>query len=141
MKIEKESKFDIKQNVYCIEEYKKEDVCEFCQGNKKITITNTKKSLEVDCPFCYGSGKHGENRMILWRLKYEGLSCRIDGISFWLWQSNKDPKFSYSVNYAFPKGGYCSTSVSEDNCFGTLEEALAEVEKRNANPKYEEDWE
>lgn len=140
MDINVKSKFDIEQKVYCIESYREHPTCKVCEGSGLANIINSRGTHEIECPNCNGTGKsYGEYELILWKMKCGELTWEIDGLNMWLWKHEKDvTSFSYSVTYAYPQGGFCSTTIDETNCFTTLKEALEEIEKRNANPKY--DW-
>lgn len=137
LKININSKFNIGQNVYCLDKYRESPICNVCNGDKKVIVTNSNGSHEIECPNCNGTGRYGENELIMWKVMYNNLPWKIDGVFITLWK-DKAPEYAYSVTLEYPQGGFCSTVVDEDNCFNTIEEALLETEKRNADP--ETDW-
>lgn len=136
MDINIKPKFKIDQEVFCIQTYKEKPVCEICEGLGRVVI----KEKEFDCPNCYGTGKQGRYSTILWKLNTEHvISWTIDGIFMTLWK-NRKPLFSYGITMRFENGGSCHSTIDENNCFLTLEEALKEIKRRNTDPEIEHDY-
>jgi hypothetical protein len=141
MKIDIESKFNIDQKVYCIEDYSEYAKCETCNGEKEIKTTINNNERTIKCPDCNGTGE-GEYQLELWRLKGGSNPWVIGALYMNMWKYNNCiPNFSYEVTYSHEGGGNTSTFIDEKNCFSTTLEALCEIEKRNAMHKYVDDSE
>lgn len=136
MHIDKESKFDNEQKVFCIEKYNDKPTCTLCNGEKKVIIKTSQKEFETDCPICDGTGKcENEYEVILWKLKVNN-PWNIDGIFMTIWKDGKT-EFSYGIDYKYPDHGGCSMSIDESDCFPSMKEALEEIQKRNAKKEIE----
>ena len=66
MDINEKSKFNPDQEVFCIESYIEEPVCEICEGNKNVSVTNSKGTYIIECSNCNGTGRGGKDRFYLW---------------------------------------------------------------------------
>lgn len=135
MKINIESKFDIGQQIYCIEDYLEYEKCDTCDGEKQVKVIIKNKERFITCPDCEGDGK-GEYKVELWRLKCSSKHWIIKTIEAVISEiDNLKPEFQYGVICKDDDGLTRSTVVGEENCFSTLEGALNEIEKRNLKPK------
>ena len=154
MDISLKSKFSMGDIVYTIEsyeDYKDKTKCNLCLGEGEIVVARLVSEddesrdynlEEYECPICEGNGEiYDTNEKIKqFRLSHKS-PAEIDGISIYI--GTRDTTINYGLTRgpfnAKTRTGFWSSRAEEANCFTTLEEAQAEVIKRNADP-YNDEW-
>jgi hypothetical protein len=111
-------KFKKGDTIYTIKSIKDENICNTCNGEKKIIYNGT----ELVCPNCSGTGKIISNRLINVVIDepfiIESVQVKLD--------SELKPTLKYKG-----KCGYAHLNRAEDNLFSIKEEAQKRCDKLN----------
>ena len=123
------TKFNLGQKVYPIRSFRKELIttCPICDGIGEVTIAGK----EYTCPECYGSGTRTHVEPQKWQVINEYIS-KIGKIAVELYAEPYQKRNHDRILYMLEASGVRSGSFhNEDDLFATIEEALAECERRN----------
>jgi len=128
--MELKTKFNIGDKVATIQNFSEEvfKTCLTCEGSGKIQV----KDKEFNCPDCYGNGGKEEWETKKWNISNDkGILTGYDKvIKIDIDISKNEIKIRYILGYRYSES-YCGTLWSEDEVFGSIEEAQLECDRRN----------